>query len=236
MSQLSGFPSAGVFAVKNTSTWTLSRVHAFLDDNFSGPLKNAVNFERALHTAAIDHLTGIPNKRSLITSLRSAMNFSTRHNQPLSFSMLDIDFFKKFNDNYGHQTGDFVLSGLAQLLSASVTTSDMVARHGGEEFSIIFPGNDKHTAFSVAEKLRKQVEGHVFKHGNRDLNITVSMGISSFPEDGIDSMAALIGKADAALYHSKKTRNRVTAYELRMSETPLKKKRRKLCMEHPTIR
>jgi diguanylate cyclase (GGDEF)-like protein len=193
----------GVLAVKNTSTWTLSRVHAFLGDNFSGTLKNAVNFERALRTAAMDHLTGIHNKKSLITSVRSVLNFSTRHNQPLSFSMLDIDFFKKFNDTYGHQTGDFVLRGLAQLLSASVRASDMVARYGGEEFSINLPGTDKHTAFSVAKKLRKQVEGHVFKHGKQDLNITISVGISSFREDGIDSMAELIGKADAALYHSK---------------------------------
>ncbi|MDA8103782.1 MAG: GGDEF domain-containing protein [Nitrospiraceae bacterium] len=212
--------------MKDTSTWALSRVHAFIDDNFSAALKNAVNFERALHSATIDHLTGVPNKRSLITSLRSLLKLSTRHNQPLSFCMLDIDFFKRFNDTYGHQTGDFVLRGLAQQLSGAVRESDMVARYGGEEFSIILPGTDKQTAVSVAEKLRKRVEEHVFKNEKQDLKITISMGISSLPEDGIDSVAALIEKADAALYHSKKTRNKVAAYESKMSSTTPKKERK----------
>jgi diguanylate cyclase (GGDEF)-like protein len=227
------FLPLGVLAVKDTSTWALSRVHTFLDDNFSGALKNAVNFERALYSATTDHLTGIPNKRSLMISLRGLLKLSARHNEPLSFSMLDIDFFKKFNDTYGHQTGDFVLRGLAQLLYDSVRESDIVARYGGEEFSIIFPSTDKHTAFSVAEKIRKKVEEHVFKHGQRDLKITISMGISSFPEDDIDSITALIGKADAALYQSKKTRNRVTAYESRMSATTPKKERKELSMDPP---
>jgi len=227
------FLPLGVLAVKDTSTGALSRVHTFLDDNFSGALKNAVNFERALYSATTDHLTGIPNKRSLIISLRSLLKLSARHNEPLSFSMLDIDFFKKFNDTYGHQTGDFVLRGLAQLLSASARESDIVARYGGEEFSIIFPSTDKHTAFSVAEKIRKKVKGHVFKHEQQDLKITISMGVSSFPEDDIESITALIEKADAALYHSKQTRNKVTSYESRMSGTAPTKERKELSMYPP---
>jgi len=227
------FLPLGVLAVKDTSAWALSRAHTFLDDKFSGALKNAVNFERALYSATTDHLTGIPNKRSLVISLRALLKLSARHNEPLSFSMLDIDFFKKFNDTYGHQTGDFALRGLAQLLYDSVRESDIVARYGGEEFSIIFPSTDKHTAFSVAQKIRKKVEGHVFKHEQQDLKITISMGISSFPEDDINSITALIEKADAALYQSKKTRNRVTAYESRMSGTAPKKERKELSMDPP---
>jgi len=229
----SAFLPLGIFAVKDSSTRMLSKVQAFLEDMFSGALKNAVNFEKALYSAATDHLTGIPNKRSLIISLRSLLKLSARHNEPLSFSMLDIDFFKKFNDTYGHQMGDFVLRGLARLLYDSVRESDIVARYGGEEFSIIFPSTDKHTAFSVAQKIRKKVEGHVFKHERQDLRITISMGISSFPEDDIDSITSLIEKADAALYQSKKTRNKVTGYESRMSMSAPKNERRDLCMDTP---
>jgi diguanylate cyclase (GGDEF)-like protein len=126
--------------------------------------------------------------------------------------MLDIDFFKKFNDTYGHRTGDFVLRGLGQLLESSVKESDVVARYGGEEFSIIFPNTDKQSVRSVCEKLREKVQHEVFIYDRRELKLTVSMGVACFPEDAIE-MAPLIEKADAALRHSKETnRNKVTVY------------------------
>ena len=210
------FLPVGVLAVKDTSLWSLSKAHAFIEKNFPGPLKRAVNFERALYTSTTDHLTGIPNRRSLMISLKSLLDLAGRYRQPMSFAMLDIDFFKKFNDTYGHRTGDFVLRGLAQLLESSIRESDVVARYGGEEFSIIFPNTDKQSARSVCEELRKTVEHEVFIYNRRELKLTISMGVASFPEDAIE-MAPLIERADAALRHSKETnRNKVTVYAARM--------------------
>jgi diguanylate cyclase (GGDEF)-like protein len=210
------FLPVGVLAVKDTSLWSLSKAHAFIEKNFPGPLKKAVHFERALYTSTTDHLTGIPNRRSLMISLKSLLDLAGRYKQPMSFAMLDIDFFKKFNDTYGHRTGDFVLRGLAQLLESSVRESDVVARYGGEEFSIIFPNTDKQSARSVCEKLRKEIENEVFIYNRQELKLTVSMGVASFPEDAVE-MAPLIEKADAALRHSKNTnRNKVTIYTVGM--------------------
>ncbi len=204
------FQPVGVFLVRGN---LLAQKTKYINKRFARLLHSALMYERANYSASTDHLTGILNKRSLIQNLDTLIKFSARYGQHLSLSMFDIDHFKRFNDTYGHQTGDLILKDLAQLVRTSVRQSDVVCRYGGEEFTIIFPNTNKEAALDIAEKLRAKVENHILRCDRGDLRITISMGVASFPEDESESMEALISKADAALYHAKKTsRNRVSGY------------------------
>lgn len=218
------FQPLGVLVVRETSFSVLQKAHSFIEKNFTVPLTNAVHSERDHYLAMIDELTGIPNTRSLMMTLKNFFAGAARSKQPLSFAMVDIDHFKKFNDTYGHQTGDVVLRKLAELLQSSVREADVVARYGGEEFSIILPQTDKHAAWLVLERLRKAVESHCFTDSNREFKVTISIGVAAYPDEGVTSIHTLIEKADAALYHSKETsRNKVTIYGPRM---PARKRKR----------
>jgi diguanylate cyclase (GGDEF)-like protein len=204
------FQPVGVFLVRGNM---LAKKTRYINERFTPLLHSALTYERANYSASTDHLTGILNKRSLMQNLDTLLKFSARYGQHLSLSMFDIDHFKRFNDTYGHQTGDLVLKDLAQLVRTSVRQSDVVCRYGGEEFTIIFPNTTKDVALGIAEKLRTKVESHILRCERGDLRITISMGVASFPEDESESMDALISKADAALYHAKKTsRNKVSGY------------------------
>ena len=125
--------------------------------------------------------------------------------------MVDIDFFKKFNDNYGHQLGDQVLKLVAKTLTTSVREGDLPARYGGEEFSVVLPNADLEVAREIAERIRKRVgvKKIVKRSTGEDLgNITMSLGIARY--DIGESMQELIKRADEALYAAKRTgRNRV---------------------------
>ena len=113
--------------------------------------------------------------------------------------MIDIDNFKNFNDTYGHQAGDTVLKNIANIFREVSRRIDVIARYGGEEFTIILPNTKKEEAMVLAERLRKSAEE------SKDLrNITISIGIASFPEDA-EEKELLISKADRALYEAKRT-------------------------------
>ena len=200
------FLPIGVFMVQGKR---ITRIHNFINRHFSAALKNSVLFDEVCHDARTDRLTGVLNRRSLDDSLASNFKLAERHKYALSLVMFDIDHFKKFNDEYGHQCGDMILHELAQLVRKMVRETDVVARYGGEEFCITFKGTDKVSATGAAEKIRARVEKTVFPTNKR---LTISMGVSSFPEDNAEASGQLIKKADIALYQSKTTRNRVTAY------------------------
>lgn len=128
----------------------------------------------------------------------------------VSLIMLDIDDFKGYNDNYGHQAGDEILKCLARQINESCRASDLVARYGGEEFSIILPETDKEGAVIMARRLLKKIADLPIEYDGLTHNVTVSMGVASFPED-CDSTKDLIMLADSALYESKNNgKNRVT--------------------------
>ena len=131
-----------------------------------------------------------------------------RYNRIFSLLMIDIDYFKNINDQYGHQTGDKVLSELSNMFLSCVRKSDVVCRYGGEEFAIILPDTDKTNAKTTAEKIRKAVEENAFKDKARQIKITISVGIST--NSGIETSRLLVGESDKALYRAKNNgRNRV---------------------------
>ncbi len=142
-----------------------------------------------------DGLTGLFNFRYFKEMLQREIEKSKRYGHPFSLIMLDIDDFKKFNDNFGHLEGDRILKKFSQLISDSVRKIDMVFRYGGEEIFVILPELPKSRAKKVAERLKLLVR--------ENLPITVSVGISGFPEDGED-VESLIKKADLNMYEDKK--------------------------------
>jgi diguanylate cyclase (GGDEF)-like protein len=161
--------------------------------------------------AYIDSLTNIPNRRAFDNALKREWARAKRHQETLSLVMLDIDHFKKFNDTYGHKTGDQCLQKIAEVLRKEAKReSDVVARYGGEEFVIILPNTPLAGARYIAEALCQQVAALAIPHGNTI--VTVSCGIAAGTPKEVSSMDHLFQCVDEALYRAKNTgRNRVEA-------------------------
>ncbi len=158
-----------------------------------------------------DPLTGMYNRRYIEEQLEREVKQSQRSNQPLSIIMADLDNFKDYNDRHGHIAGDEALKELGELLSYSIRETDVVARYGGEEFLIFLNHTDKDGALKTAEKLRQAVEERIFDLKGEKTRITMSLGVSSLPENGTN-FDELFDAADKALYQAKdKGRNRVSA-------------------------
>ena len=153
-----------------------------------------------------DGLTALYNRRHLDESLVAELERAGRYHLPLSVLMFDIDHFKKFNDTYGHDQGDRVLQAVATTLRGALRNQDYPCRYGGEEFVAILPNTAKAGAYSLAERLRKDVE-HMTVNG---LKVTISIGVAEYPDLQVDQATQLIEAADAAMYDAKHTgRNRV---------------------------
>ncbi|MDZ7266780.1 MAG: sensor domain-containing diguanylate cyclase [candidate division KSB1 bacterium] len=151
-----------------------------------------------------DELTGAFNRRYFNQRYETEFMRALRYNRPLSVIMLDIDHFKKFNDTHGHLLGDKVLKMVAQVLEGSLRKADLLARYGGEEFVIVLPEINKEKGRKVAEKLRRAIERTIFpKAETQPLGqITISLGLASFPED-TEEGHVLLALADEALYQAK---------------------------------
>ena len=135
---------------------------------------------------------------------------SKEYGSELSFIMIDLDYFKKCNDKFGHLVGDTVLRETADILKHNLREIDIVARYGGEEFCALLPETDKDGALIVAERIRKSVEEHTINAYDESVNITVSIGVTSFVKEGNDSAKELVERADKALYEAKNLgRNKV---------------------------
>lgn len=159
-----------------------------------------------------DGLTKLHNHRFLQDELARAFEESQRYQRPLSLAMIDIDFFKKFNDTYGHAVGDDVLKCAARLYKASVRSTDLVARYGGEEFAVMMPETALEDGIAFAEKIRSMIETTPMETQAGPLNVTVSIGVASVPHTRIHSAKELIIAADKALYRAKRNgRNQVQA-------------------------
>lgn len=162
----------------------------------------------------LDGLTGIANRRSFNDYLDSTWSFAEREPSPISMIMMDIDHFKQFNDNYGHQAGDVCLVQIAQALSETIVRkSDFVARFGGEEFVCILPNTSIDNAAVIAEKLRLSIIALQIPHAfsSAENIITISLGVAAIIPERNSSCETLIKAADDALYRSKKSgRNKVS--------------------------
>jgi diguanylate cyclase (GGDEF)-like protein len=157
-----------------------------------------------------DGLTKLNNHRYFQDELARAFDESLRYGRPLSLAMVDLDFFKKVNDTYGHAVGDEVLKCAAKLFKQSVRSTDLVARYGGEEFVVMMPETELADALVFAEKIRALVESTPFDTAAKPIPVTVSIGIASVPHTRISSPKELIVCADKALYRAKKNgRNQV---------------------------
>jgi diguanylate cyclase (GGDEF)-like protein len=168
------------------------------------------DFDRQYKLATTDGLTDLYNHRYFQEQMQMFCANSKRYDSVFSLIILDIDFFKKFNDNFGHQSGDAVLRQVAQILKKNVRATDIVCRYGGEEMSIILPNAGEEEALNTAQKLCKIVSEQKFiLSGNRESNVTISLGVSTYGLDG-EEPSVLIEIADSRLYNAKNNgRNRV---------------------------
>jgi diguanylate cyclase (GGDEF)-like protein len=144
--------------------------------------------------------------------LLRAFEESARYQRPLSLAIVDLDFFKKVNDTYGHATGDEVLKTISKIFQQSIRTTDLAARYGGEEFALMLPETTLHDAMNFAEKIRELVQEMQIETQAGTISATVSIGVATVPHPRIHSPKELIVAADKALYRAKKNgRNQVQA-------------------------
>lgn len=165
--------------------------------------------------SSIDGLTGIANRRSFDETLKKEWLRAARYQQPIAMLMLDIDFFKRYNDHYGHQGGDECLKEVTRVLSIALhREADFLARYGGEEFSAILPDTSKEGATKVAERMRRAIKSLHLEHKSSKVSdmVTVSIGVSAVvPHKNIEA-ESIISAADQALYRAKaEGRDRVVA-------------------------
>jgi diguanylate cyclase (GGDEF)-like protein len=159
-----------------------------------------------------DGLTKLHNHRYFQDELIRAFEEATRYQRPLSMAMVDIDFFKKVNDTYGHAVGDEVLKAVSNLFRESVRATDLVARYGGEEFAVMMPETELEDACTFAEKIRALIESTPVDTQSGPLKVTVSVGVANVPHSAVRHPKELVVAADRALYRSKRGgRNQVQA-------------------------
>lgn len=174
------------------------------------------NYSDSLALSLVDPLTGAFNRRYLDAHLPKMLARSKTSMKPLSTLMIDIDYFKKVNDNYGHDSGDTVLKSVASNIMNSLRPTDLVVRMGGEEFAVIMPETDLLSALTIADRLRERIEklSVSIRSGSQNLSVTVSIGGACIDEGEHSDVHALLKRADEALYKAKNSgRNRVEGEE-----------------------
>jgi diguanylate cyclase (GGDEF)-like protein len=162
--------------------------------------------------ANFDAVTGIYNKHAFLKRLDEEFSHSKRSGLPLSVLMIDIDFFKKVNDTYGHLAGDIVLNHIARRISETVRNEDILARYGGEEFVVILRGSEQEGAVHLAERIRVAVGGKPIEFEGHSIACTISIGVATLNKERHNTSKGLVDDADRYLYASKETgRDRVSA-------------------------
>jgi diguanylate cyclase (GGDEF)-like protein len=175
-------------------------------------IKRTVLYRDVQELAITDSLTQVTNRRYYLERIKEEMERSKKFNYKFCCLMIDIDYFKNYNDRYGHIVGDAILRELSRTIQENIRQIDLIGRYGGEEFSIILSETDKEAAKFAAERIRQAIETKRIRAYDEELKITVSIGISTYPDDGKD-IETLIDRADSALYRAKETgRNRICAY------------------------
>lgn len=176
-------------------------------------IENAKLYEEVQQLAITDGLTGLLNHKEFQRRLDENIEGSKRYRYPVSLLMIDIDHFKHFNDTYGHQVGDQVLKTVGDIIKAHVRVVDVCARYGGEEFAVILREADIPPAVVLSERIRSAIYAYPFKHDGIRSQLSVSIGVASFPQDA-NNAEDLIKKADKALYIAKRAgRNKVCCYK-----------------------
>lgn len=191
-----------------------TRKDAHRDKRLNSIKKNLTSVQKKLveanNSMRLDHLTGAHNRKSFDESIQQLWNMAKISKSPCSLIVLDIDHFKKINDTYGHDVGDFIIQQCVRLLQQNFNRgNDLVARVGGEEFAVILPDDGTEQAVQKAEEAMKKIRNEVFIQGGAQIKFTVSMGIAQMhPEETVEEW---VKRADSALYTSKNSgRNRYT--------------------------
>ena len=176
----------------------------------------AITNASLLEISSTDMMTQLKLKYYFLNILSDKLTTAFERERNLSVLMFDIDFFKKFNDTYGHECGDFVLKTVASLIKNSLRESDIAGRYGGEEFTVLLDGASKDDAMIVADRIRSTIESHDFVYDDQHLHVTISGGFSVFDVDTnpVSNPNEFINQADKGLYLSKNNgRNRVTFFD-----------------------
>jgi two-component system, cell cycle response regulator len=177
-------------------------------------LQKSLLYEKVQKLSITDGLTKLYSHRYFKQRLEEELILANRYSSRLSLLILDIDHFKHYNDTYGHVAGDHVLMEVAKIMKDQSDITHLAARYGGEEMVLIAPETTKEQAMELAEKIRWAVESNSFAVGRETTNVTVSIGVATFPQDALTSLD-LISKSDKALYAAKtRGRNRIVAYPI----------------------
>lgn len=211
----------GIFMVQGSDKEDLAKFEV-LASQLTLQVRKVRLYEMVRELSIIDGLTGVFVRRHFLERFEEEIRRALKHNFPLSVLMLDIDHFKRYNDEFGHLVGDATLKEVAQVIRANVRNVDIVARYGGEEFVVVIPETAEAGAVEAAERIRSAVARRSFRVYDEETRVTVSIGISVFPQDisprgeekdDTNFIFELLQKADRALYHAKEEgRNRVVTY------------------------
>lgn len=201
----------GILTIEDLHTTDFEKF-SILAAQFALEARRIVLYERIEEMAITDGLTKAYAKRHIMERIVEEFERSQRHNFELSFLMIDIDHFKNYNDTYGHLVGDIVLRDIVTLVKKNTREVDLVGRFGGEEFCVILPETGRGEALLVAERLREIVGEYKFKAYDETTNVTVSIGMASYPRDA-KNIDELLENSDKALYKAKhEGRNRVCVF------------------------
>jgi diguanylate cyclase (GGDEF)-like protein len=183
-----------------------------LSQQFQLGVKRALLYEKVQELSITDPLTHALTHRYWLERFKEEIERSKKFKYQLSCLIVDIDHFKDYNDHYGHLVGDAILSDVSHIIKENIRQIDTVGKYGGDELAIVLAETDKEGAKFAAERMRRSIEGKHIRVYDEDLKVTVSIGVSVFPDDGQD-MKLLFDRADNALYCAKERgRNRISAW------------------------
>ena len=176
------------------------------------PVENSQLYARAEQRARVDELTNLFNRRHFDECIRQEIDRHARYRGMLSLVILDLDFFKAYNDTQGHTAGDKILELIGKFINKSIRNTDLAFRYGGDEFAIILPQSATKDALVVAERVRGRIAAEMSK---RDIKVSASLGLASWPNDGVTT-DELVNAADRALYYAKETGGNLTCIASKM--------------------
>lgn len=193
----------GVLVLGSVENYQKDVVQLFDDlaDQLSIALDNAIMHHRIQEISVTDGLTGLYNRRFINERLEELWAFAVRHNEPLTIMLSDIDDFKSINDTYGHDRGDEVICQVANYFTMGARKEDLVARYGGEEFVVVMPNTEAEEARALAERVGEMAREHDYPWADR--NVTLSIGLATFPASAATSHLDLVRHADQAMYKAK---------------------------------
>lgn len=201
-------------AIEDDATYSEYEINQIM--SIAGLASVAINNAALLEMSSTDMMTHLKLKYYFFNLLTEAIDAAFLNKQHVAVIMFDIDFFKKFNDTYGHECGDFVLKSVADLIRKNLRESDVASRYGGEEFTCLLMEAGKDEAMVVAERIRSTINEHDFVYNDQHLHVTISGGISVFDAETnlVSSPNEFVNQADQGLYMSKNNgRNRVTYFD-----------------------